>query len=76
MTENNYNASQIQVLEGLTEGDEVVTSGYMGMDIEEGMAVTVMPDMTAVTETMTMEATNVEDASKEEATTEAMTTAE
>ena len=67
---------QIQVLEGLTEGDEVVTSGYMGMDIEEGMAVTVMPDMTAVAETMTMEATNVEDASKEEATTEAMTTAE
>ena len=48
----------------------------MGMDIEEGMAVTVMPDMTAVAETMTMEATNVEDASKEEATTEAMTTAE
>ena len=60
----------------MTEGDEVVTSGYMGMDIEEGMAVTVMPDMTAVAETMTMEETNVEDASKEEATTEAMTTAE
>lgn len=47
----------IQILEGLTEGDEVVTSGYMGLDIEEGMAVTVMPDMTTVSEEATTEAT-------------------
>lgn len=51
----------IQVLEGLAEGDEVVTSSYMGLDIEEGMAVTVMPDMTAVSE----------EATTTEATTEA-----
>lgn len=55
----------IQVLEGLAEGDEVVTSSYMGLDMEEGMAVTVMPDMTAVTEE-----------SMAEATTEATTAAE
>ena len=43
----------MQVLEGLTEGDEIVTASYMGLDMEEGMAVTVMADMvapTAVTE--------------------------
>ena len=33
----------IQVLEGISEGEEIVTSAYMGMDLEEGMAVTVMP---------------------------------
>lgn len=33
----------IQVLEGITEGEEIVTSAYMGMDLSEGMAVTVMP---------------------------------
>lgn len=33
----------IQILEGITEGEEIVTSAYMGMDISEGMAVTVMP---------------------------------
>lgn len=47
----------IQVLEGLSEGDEVVTSGYMGIDIEEGMAVTVMPNMTEMSENEAKEAT-------------------
>lgn len=50
----------IQILEGLAEGDEVVTSGYMGLDIEEGMAVTAMPDMAAVSEEATIEATVTE----------------
>ena len=50
----------IQILDGLEEGDEVVTSGYMGLDIEEGMAVTVMPDMTAVSEVMTTEEASTE----------------
>ncbi len=57
----------IHVLEGLSEGDEVVTSGYMGVEIEEGMAVTVMPDLT---ETVTMETT------EENVTEEVATTAE
>ena len=60
----------MQVLEGLTEGDEVVTSGYMGVDIEEGMAVTVMPDMAVVTEASVVEETSTEE------TTEVATTAE
>lgn len=47
----------IQVLDGLAEGDEVVTSSYMGLDMEEGMAVTVMPDPTAVSEAATTETT-------------------
>lgn len=50
----------IQILDGLAEGDEVVTSGYMGLDIEEGMAVTVMPDMTAVSEVVTTEEVSTE----------------
>jgi hypothetical protein len=33
----------VQVKDGLSEGDEIVTSSYMGMDISEGMAVTPMP---------------------------------
>lgn len=40
----------IQVLDGLAQGDEVVTSAYMGLDLEEGMAATAMPDMTSVSE--------------------------
>lgn len=50
----------IQILEGLAEGDEVVTSGYMGLDIEEGMAVTVMPDMAVALEEAAVEATATE----------------
>lgn len=50
----------IQILEGLAEGDEVVTSGYMGLEIEEGMAVTAMPDTAAVSEEATIEATVTE----------------
>ncbi len=38
----------IQITEGLAEGDEVVISAYMGLDLEEGMAVTVMPEETEV----------------------------
>ena len=66
----------IQILEGLTEGDEVVTSGYMGMDIEEGMTVTPMPDMTMATEAMETQTTTVEETAIEEVTTEESTTAE
>ena len=33
----------VQVKDGLSEGDEIVTSSYMGMDISEGMAVPPMP---------------------------------
>ena len=47
----------IQILDGLAEGDEVVTSSYMGMNMEEGMAVTVMPDPSAIPETATAETT-------------------
>lgn len=35
--------SMIEITDGLTEGEEIVTSAYLGMDMEEGMAVTVMP---------------------------------
>ncbi len=46
----------IQILEGLEAGAEVVTSSFMGLDMEEGMAVTVMPEeMSSVEESTTAE---------------------
>ena len=44
----------IEVMDGLNEGEEIVTSAYMGMDISEGMAVTAMSEegMDAVTQTV------------------------
>ena len=53
----NQPIENIQILDGLAEGDEVVTSSYMGMNMEEGMAVTVMPDPSAIPETATAETT-------------------
>jgi hypothetical protein len=34
----------IQIIDGLSEGDEIVTSSYMGTDLEEGMSVIIMSD--------------------------------
>ena len=56
----------MQVVEGLSEGDEVVTSAYMGMEIAEGMPATVMPDI----EAMTGEETETMTSDSEESTTE------
>ena len=56
----------MQVVEGLSEGDEVVTSAYMGMEITEGMPATVMPDI----EAMTGEETETMTSDSEESTTE------
>lgn len=33
----------IQILDGLSDGEEIVTSAYMGTDLTEGMAVAAMP---------------------------------
>lgn len=33
----------IQILSGIAEGEDIVTSSFMGMDLTEGMAVTAMP---------------------------------
>lgn len=59
----------MQVVEGLSEGDEIVTSAYMGMEIMEGMPVTVMPDAQAMTgeepQTAASEASITESAAEE-----------
>jgi RND family efflux transporter MFP subunit len=34
----------IQIIDGLSEGDEIVTSSYMGTDLAEGMSVIIMSD--------------------------------
>lgn len=44
----------IQILSGLSEGEEVVTSAYMGTDIAEGMAVTSMNEASSETEAQTL----------------------
>lgn len=33
----------IQILDGLSDGEEIVTSAYMGTDLVEGTAVSAMP---------------------------------
>lgn len=33
----------VQITEGLSEGEEIVTSSYMGMELTEGMPATVLP---------------------------------
>lgn len=59
----------MQVVEGLSEGDEIVTSAYMGMEIMEGMPVTVMPDAQAMTgeeaQTTASEASTTESTAEE-----------
>lgn len=43
----------IQVTEGLSEGDEIVTTAFAGMDIQEGMMVTPVPAFPVPEETET-----------------------
>jgi RND family efflux transporter MFP subunit len=40
----------IQITDGLSEGDEIVTSTYSGIDLEEGMAVTFVEDSDIINE--------------------------
>ena len=42
----------MEVLDGLKEGEEIVTSSYMGVDLEDGMAVTVMEGEEPATDQM------------------------
>ena len=34
----------MQIIDGITDGEEVVVGGYMGMDLSEGMTVSKMPE--------------------------------
>ena len=42
----------MEVLDGLKEGEEIVISSYMGVDLEDGMAVTVMEGEEPATDQM------------------------
>lgn len=65
----------VQILGGLSEGEQIVTSAYMGADVSEGMSVTVLETALAGTVTQTAETVGTQETAETAGTQEMTETA-